>query len=133
MKAKHFIIAIIAAFIPFLFAVNILRTQTKGQDNFMGTSGFLQLASEIDFSFSSTYVSIADAGNSWKEQSENPNAENFFKALWNSIKIPFIAIGETLSSVYDCIMVFIKFVGIIPEGFGTEGGGGEGGGGSRPA
>ena len=137
MRIKTFMITIIAAFIPFLFAVNILRTQTKGQENFMGTNGFLQLASEINFSFSDTYVSIAEAGKNWNKQSDDPNVSNFFSALWNSIKIPFVAIGESLESTYDCIMVFIKFVGIIPDGLdnniGNGNGGGGGGGGTRPA
>lgn len=90
--------------------------------------------------FKCKYTSIAKTGEAWKEQNENPNAGNFFKALWESIKIPFIASGELLTSVYDCIIIFVKFVGLMPDGSNVQGGGiggsdggGGGGGGSRPA
>lgn len=148
MKTKRKIAGIIILILPFLFAVNILRTQlSKNKDNFMGIGSALELAEDINFSFAGTYIKIAEAGNQWQNVSEGDGwqqIENFFTAVWTSIQVPFVAIGELLKGVYECVIVFVKYVGFLPSGEtqkpnkptpgggGGSGGGGGGGGGSRP-
>lgn len=137
MKTKSFIISIMAIFIPFLFAINILRTTMTGnKNNFMGSGQALQYASEIDFSFTNTYIQVAKVGEEWN------SADSFLSgmtALWDSIKIPFIAISDFLKGAYKCVEIFAKFIGLpIGEITGNSGGydgsegGGGGGGGTRP-
>ena len=135
MKAKAFIIAILALPIPLLFTINIIRTQVAEENETITTTEMLGKISNLDLSFSSTYLQIAESGKSWELFAENINSDNmfgdeegdftfkkffetiknFFQAIWQSICIPFVLIGEICTMLYECIMVFVSFVGFVPS------------------
>ena len=116
MRSKSFILSIFVFFIPFLFAVNILRMEL-GQDNgYLSLTGFLQVTSEIDFSFAGTYVAIAEAGAAWdKLVTSDPDIWNLVWAIYYTLYVPYMAINEVISVIYDCVLVFVKFVGFLPS------------------
>lgn len=116
MRSRSFILSILVFFIPFLFAVNILRVELGQDGGYLSLTGFLQFTSEIDFSFSDTYVAIAEAGASWdKLVNSDPNIFNLVWAIYYSLYVPFTAINELISVIYDCVLVFVKFVGFLPS------------------
>ena len=182
-KAGGFVLAIIALILPVMLAVNIIRTEANGKDDQISFYELMANLSEINVSFSATYLQIAEAGVAWQDvvgqlrittgtittpdgqigQIEVPGQVgspvvnwlldnvvapvanffkdlfttgpsgdftleawfngliegigNFFNALWQSICIPFVFIGEACQMIYDVIKVFATFVGFVP---GTE-------------
>lgn len=116
MRSKSFILSFLVFFIPFLFAVNILRMQVGEGNGYLSFTGFLQFTSEIDFSFSGTYVAIANAGAAWNDVLvSDPDIWNLLHAIWLSLYVPLMAINEFISVIYDCVLVFVKFVGYLPS------------------
>lgn len=117
MRSKSFFLSILVFFVPFLFAVNILRMQLGGDDGtFLSFTGFLQYASEIDFSFSGTYVAIAYAGEAWRVVIDSdPDIFRLLGALWLTVSVPVQMLMDFIGGVYDCVLVFVKFVGSLPQ------------------
>lgn len=128
---KGIIAGILIIVIPFLIAVNFLR-KTKEPDQFIGTGAALQILENTNISFSKTYQSIADIGESWGEVFEGwtPPATNdiweqiksfftyigqIFSAFWDLIEFPVMAVVDICTNIGEVIGTFIKFVGFIPE------------------
>ena len=136
---KKITISLAAILVPLLFTINIVRTiTTNNKNNTIGFGTMLERISNIEFSFPDTIERIAEAGKAWKETGDQFDKindytdEGFFKnlanaiknlftgiwkafqALWESIKVPIIAIGEILYHLYECLKTFISFTGIIP-------------------
>ena len=101
--------------VVFLLSIGLISTLNGAQ--YLGLTGILNNLSTIDFSFSDTTQFAINAFSSFSDIGTSGNifevVESAVKGLFDLVRVPFVAVREFLTLLYNIFYMLFKLVGVF--------------------